>query len=93
MNIAIWGTIGMLAGCIVSIWIDKPQRFFITDLVFGMIGALIGGFALFSLREPLLNGSIQLFSVLGSILGSILALTLVTLSHKTRGTSKFFQDE
>ena len=85
-QIIIWLIIGALAGFVVGlIYKGRKKGFgFFTNLVIGLIGAVIGGFLfdLFNIRSGLGNLIISFDDLIAAIAGSFILLILVAIIRR-----------
>lgn len=75
MNVLAWIVVGLIAGIMARIAMPGPDPGgVIMTTIVGIVGALIGGFAVFELLAR--SGGFDLTSVLVATLGSVILLTL-----------------
>lgn len=84
-----WGIIGIIAGALAGFLVRGRRFNWLTSLITGLAGALVGGF-LFSLLRlevpPALAGeiTIRLIDILVAVVGAIIVLLLVGLLYGFR---------
>ena len=75
MSIIAWIILGLAAGWIASIIMKtNSQQGIVTDIVLGILGALVGGFIFNTLGGSGLTG-FNLYSLFVAVLGSILLIS------------------
>lgn len=76
MNILLWIVLGAIAGWFASIVMktDASQGT-IGDIVLGILGAIVGGFAMNFFGQPGVTG-FNLYSILVAVLGAVIVIYL-----------------
>lgn len=83
MSILAWIVLGLLAGFIGSKIINKKGEGFFLDIVLGVVGAVVGGWAFQFFGASGVTG-LNLYSLLVAVAGSVIVLALY---HTFRGTT------
>jgi uncharacterized membrane protein YeaQ/YmgE (transglycosylase-associated protein family) len=73
MSIIAWLVVGLVAGWIASMIVNRRGEGFIGDIILGAVGAFVGGF-LFHLFGRTGVSGINLYSILVAALGAIVVL-------------------
>jgi uncharacterized membrane protein YeaQ/YmgE (transglycosylase-associated protein family) len=81
MGILLWIVFGAIAGWIASI-ITKTSNGLLLDIVIGIVGAVIGGWIMNAVGTTGTTG-FNLWSLLVSVLGAVVLLTLVKALRRT----------
>jgi uncharacterized membrane protein YeaQ/YmgE (transglycosylase-associated protein family) len=81
MSIFGWVLLGLISGFIASRIVNKTGEGFILDIVLGIVGAVVGGFA-FNLFGAHGVTGLNIWSMFVSVIGAILVLGLY---HAIRG--------
>ncbi|MFC0245120.1 GlsB/YeaQ/YmgE family stress response membrane protein [Falsochrobactrum ovis] len=76
MSIISWIVLGLIAGFIGSKIVNKSGQGFFLDIALGIIGAVVGGIISSFLFGRGITGALDLFSLLVSIAGAILVLSV-----------------
>src|SRR5256885_13354281 len=84
MSILAWIVLGLIAGFISSLIVNRHGEGFLLDIVIGIIGAVIGGFIMSAVGGEGVSG-FNLYSILVAIGGGVVLLVLLPA---TRGTSR-----
>jgi len=84
MSILAWIVLGLIAGFISSLIVNRHGEGFFLDIVIGVIGAIIGGIIMTALGGEGVSG-FNLYSILVAIGGAIVLLVVL---HAIRGTSR-----
>jgi len=79
-----WIILGLLAGYIASISINKRGEGMVMDIALGILGALVGGW-LFNLFGAAGVTGFNLWSLLVAVIG---AMALLVVYHAIRGSSR-----
>jgi uncharacterized membrane protein YeaQ/YmgE (transglycosylase-associated protein family) len=82
MSILAWIVLGLIAGFISSLIVNRRGEGFFLDIVVGIVGALIGGFIMSAVGSEGITG-FNLWSILVAIGGAIVLLVIL---HAIRGT-------
>ncbi len=75
MSIIAWLVVGLIAGWIGSMIVNRSGEGLVMDIVLGVVGALVGGFVFQSLGHSGVSG-INLYSIGVAVIGSILVLLI-----------------
>jgi uncharacterized membrane protein YeaQ/YmgE (transglycosylase-associated protein family) len=75
MTIVAWLVVGLIAGWIGSMVVNRRGEGMILDIVLGVVGAIVGGF-LFNMFGHTGATGINLYSILVAVIGSIVVLAL-----------------
>lgn len=74
MNILLWIVLGAIAGWIASIIMrTNRQQGFLTDIILGIAGAVVGGLVMNFFGQSSVNG-FNLYSLLVAVLGSVVLI-------------------
>ncbi|HEX4180999.1 MAG TPA: GlsB/YeaQ/YmgE family stress response membrane protein [Caulobacteraceae bacterium] len=73
MSIIAWLVVGLIAGWIGSMIVNRSGEGLIMDIVLGVVGAVVGGF-LFNLIGHAGVTGINLYSILVAVVGAIIVL-------------------
>jgi uncharacterized membrane protein YeaQ/YmgE (transglycosylase-associated protein family) len=84
MSILAWIVLGLIAGFISSLIVNRHGEGFFLDIVIGVIGAIIGGLVMTALGGEGVSG-FNLYSILVAVGGAIVLLVIL---HAIRGTSR-----
>ncbi|MBV8493955.1 MAG: GlsB/YeaQ/YmgE family stress response membrane protein [Alphaproteobacteria bacterium] len=84
MSILAWIVLGLIAGFISSLIVNRRGEGFFLDIVVGVVGALIGGFVMSAVGSEGITG-LNLWSILVAIGGAIVLLVIL---HAIRGTPR-----
>jgi len=83
MGVLSWIVLGLIAGFIASKIVSKRGEGLILDIVFGILGAIVGGF-LFGLVGARGVSGLNLYSMMVAVVGSVVVLVIY---HAIRGRS------
>jgi len=75
MSILAWIVLGLIAGFIGSKIVDKTGKGMVTDILLGIVGAVVGGFIFRALGASGVSG-LNLYSLIVAVIGSIVFLVL-----------------
>jgi uncharacterized membrane protein YeaQ/YmgE (transglycosylase-associated protein family) len=75
MGIIAWIVLGLIAGFIASLLVNKRGEGFFGDIILGIIGAVIGGFVANLLGFHGISG-FNLYSILIAVLGAVICLAI-----------------
>jgi len=75
MSIIAWLVVGLVAGWIGSMIVNRGGEGPLLDIVLGIIGAFVGGFVFNMLGHSGVSG-INLYSIFVAVIGSILVLVI-----------------
>ena len=84
MSILAWIVLGLIAGFISSLIVNRRGEGFFLDIVVGVVGALIGGFIMSAVGSEGITG-FNLWSILVAIGGAVVLLIVL---HAIRGTPR-----
>lgn len=82
MNILLWIVLGALAGWIASMIMGTRGQGILTDIIVGIIGAIIGGWVFDQFGAQGVTG-FNLTSLLVAIVGAVILLAIVRLFRRT----------
>jgi uncharacterized membrane protein YeaQ/YmgE (transglycosylase-associated protein family) len=86
-QIITWLVIGLIAGFLASVLVRGRRFSTLTNIILGLVGALIGGFLVAVLRiPPFIPGSlvINYFDVFVAFIGALIILLLASLIWRRR---------
>lgn len=83
MGIISWIVLGLIAGFLASLMVNKSGEGFLGDIILGIIGAVVGGFIARALGINGVTG-FNLYSILIAAVGAVICLVIY---HAMRGTS------
>lgn len=86
-QIITWLIIGLIAGFLASVLVRGRRFGTITNIILGLVGALIGGFLVAALRiTPFITGglTINYFDVFVAFIGALIILVLASLIWRRR---------
>ncbi len=75
MGIISWLVVGLIAGWIGSMIVNKRGEGLVMDIVLGVVGAVVGGF-LFNLIGHSGVSGINLYSILVAVIGAVVVLAI-----------------
>ena len=75
MSIIAWLVVGLIAGWIGSMIVNRSGEGLMMDIVLGVVGALVGGFIFQALGHSGVSG-INLYSIGVAVIGSIVVLLI-----------------
>ena len=75
MSIIAWLVVGLIAGWIGSMIVNRSGEGLIMDIVLGVVGAVVGGF-LFNLIGHSGATGINLYSIFVAVIGSVVVLAI-----------------
>jgi uncharacterized membrane protein YeaQ/YmgE (transglycosylase-associated protein family) len=81
MSIFVWLVVGLIAGWIGSMIVNRQGKGLVLDLVLGIIGAVVGGFVFNLFGHAGVTG-INLYSILVAVVGAVIVLAIY---HMTVG--------
>jgi uncharacterized membrane protein YeaQ/YmgE (transglycosylase-associated protein family) len=84
MSILAWVVLGLIAGFISSLIINRRGEGMLLDIVLGIVGAVVGGWIMTAIGGEGVTG-FNLRSILVAIGGAIVVLVIL---HLVRGTSR-----
>ena len=84
MSILAWIVLGLIAGFISSLIVNRSGEGFLLDIVLGIVGAVVGGLIMTALGGEGVSG-FNLYSILVAIGGAVVVLVIL---HAIRGTPR-----
>ena len=78
MSVVAWIVLGLIAGFIASKIVNKSGEGLITDILLGVVGAVVGGHLFNQFGQPGASG-LNLYSILVAIVGAIIVLVIYHL--------------
>jgi uncharacterized membrane protein YeaQ/YmgE (transglycosylase-associated protein family) len=75
MSIIGWIVLGLIAGFIASMIVNRRGEGFIMDIVLGIVGAVVGGWLFSALGHSGVNG-LNVYSMFVAVIGAIVVLFL-----------------
>jgi uncharacterized membrane protein YeaQ/YmgE (transglycosylase-associated protein family) len=75
MSILAWLVVGLVAGWIGSMIVNRGGEGLLLDIVLGIVGAFVGGFLFNMLGHTGVNG-INLYSIFVAVVGSVVVLVI-----------------
>lgn len=83
-QIVVWVVIGILAGSLAAMFIKSTRKGMFSNLIVGLIGALLGGFLfdLLNINLGLGNITVAFEDLIAAIVGSIIFLILLSFIRK-----------
>ena len=84
MGIITWIVLGLIAGFLASMMVNKQGEGFLGDVILGIIGAVLGGFIANALGFHGVTG-FNLYSILIAVLGAVICLVIY---HAIRGSRR-----
>jgi uncharacterized membrane protein YeaQ/YmgE (transglycosylase-associated protein family) len=84
MSILAWIVLGLIAGFISSLIVNRHGEGILLDIVIGIVGAVLGGFIMSAVGGEGVSG-FNLYSILVAIGGAVVLLVIL---HAIRGTSR-----
>lgn len=84
MSILAWIVLGLIAGFISSLIVNRRGEGMLLDIVLGVVGAFVGGWIMTAIGHEGVSG-FNLRSILVAIGGAVVVLVLL---HLVRGTSR-----
>lgn len=79
MSIIAWLVVGLIAGWIANMIMSRGAGGLVTDLVIGVLGAIVGGFVMGLITGRDFTTGINIESILVSIVGAIILIGLYRL--------------
>lgn len=73
MHILAWIVLGAVAGFIASKIVNRSGEGLVRDCLLGIVGALVGGWAMSFLSEPGVSG-LNLYSLVVAVVGAVVVL-------------------
>ena len=83
MGILAWLVVGLIAGFLANLIVNRGGGGLLFSLVIGVIGALVGGFLFNQFGEPGVSG-INLYSILVATVGAVVVLFIYHLLMRGR---------
>jgi uncharacterized membrane protein YeaQ/YmgE (transglycosylase-associated protein family) len=84
MSILAWIVLGLIAGFISSLIVNRSGEGFFLDIILGIVGAVVGGFIMSAVGGEGVSG-LNIYSILVAIGGAIVVLVIL---HAIRGTPR-----
>ena len=84
MSLLAWIVVGLLAGWIGSMIVNRRGEGMLLDILLGVVGAFVGGFVFHLLGHTGVNG-INLYSIFVAAIGSIIVLVVYHALFRRRG--------
>jgi uncharacterized membrane protein YeaQ/YmgE (transglycosylase-associated protein family) len=75
MSIIAWLVVGLIAGWIASLIVNRRGEGFIGDIILGAVGAFVGGFLFHLFGRSGVSG-INLYSILVAAIGAVVVLAV-----------------
>ncbi len=75
MSILAWLVVGLIAGFIASMIVNRRGEGMVMDIVLGVVGAIVGGFLFNALGHSGATG-INLYSIFVSVIGAVIVLMI-----------------
>jgi uncharacterized membrane protein YeaQ/YmgE (transglycosylase-associated protein family) len=78
MGLLAWIVVGLVAGWLADMVMGGGKRLSISDLILGVVGALVGGFlasALFGVADPL--SGINITTLIVAFIGAVIVVAIV----------------
>ena len=75
MSIIAWLVVGLIAGWIGSLVVNRRGEGLLVDIVLGVVGALVGGFLFNMFGHSAVTG-INLYSIFVAVVGSVIVLVI-----------------
>lgn len=86
MSMLAWLVLGLIAGFIGSKLVNRTGQGVVTDIVLGIIGAVVGGYLFTFFGHSPVNG-LNLYSLIVAVIGSVVVLWIYhALTGRTRTT-------
>lgn len=84
MSILAWIVLGLVAGWIASMLVNRRGSGMIRDLLLGVVGAFLGGFVAAQFGHAGVSG-LNLYSLLVATLGAVVLLVIFHVIDRRRG--------
>jgi uncharacterized membrane protein YeaQ/YmgE (transglycosylase-associated protein family) len=84
MSILAWIVLGLVAGFIASMLVNRRGSGMIRDLLLGVVGAFLGGFVAAQFGHTGVTG-LNLYSLLVATLGAVILLVIFHVFDRRRG--------
>ena len=81
MGIIAWIVLGLIAGFLASLMVNKRGEGFIGDIILGIVGAVVGGFIANAFGGTGVTG-VNVYSILIAFVGAVICLVIY---HAVRG--------
>lgn len=88
MSILAWIVLGLIAGFISSLIVNRRGEGFFLDIILGIVGAVIGGWIMAAVGGEGVSG-FNVYSILVAIGGAIVVLVILHLVRGTPRTSSY----
>jgi uncharacterized membrane protein YeaQ/YmgE (transglycosylase-associated protein family) len=86
MSILAWIVLGLIAGFIASKIVNRTGEGIAVDIILGIVGALVGGWAFSAMGHSGVTG-VNLYSILVSVVGAVIVLLIYHALRRLAGTS------
>ena len=86
MSILAWIILGLIAGFIASKIVNRTGEGIAVDIILGIVGALVGGWAFSAMGHSGVTG-VNLYSILVSVVGAVIVLLIYHALRRLAGTS------
>jgi uncharacterized membrane protein YeaQ/YmgE (transglycosylase-associated protein family) len=83
MSIVVWLVVGLIAGWIGSMIVNRGGKGPVLDIVLGIIGAVVGGFVFNLFGHSGVTG-INLYSILVAVVGAVIVLAIYHMVVRRR---------
>jgi uncharacterized membrane protein YeaQ/YmgE (transglycosylase-associated protein family) len=84
MSFIAWLVVGLIAGFIASMIVNRRGEGIVMDIVLGVVGAIVGGFLFNALGHAGASG-INLYSIFVSVIGAVVVLMIYHAVVRRRG--------
>ena len=84
MSILAWIVLGLIAGFISSMIVNRSGEGFFLDIILGIVGAVVGGWIMAAVGGEGVSG-LNVYSILVAIGGAVVVLVIL---HLVRGTPR-----
>ncbi len=84
MSILAWILLGLIAGFVGSKLVNKTGEGVLLDIVLGIVGAIVGGYAFSMFGAQGVTG-LNIYSLIVAVIGSVVVLVIY---HAVRGSAK-----
>lgn len=85
MSFLAWAVMGLIAGWIASMIVNKSGEGLLLDIVLGVVGAVVGGWLFNEFGHSGVTG-LNLYSVLVAVVGAVIVLFVYHLLVGNRGS-------
>lgn len=84
MSILAWIVLGLIAGFVSSLIVNRRGEGMLLDIVLGVVGAIVGGWIMAAFGGEGVSG-LNLYSIVVAVVGAVIVLVIL---HAVRGTSR-----